>query len=68
MKPGLGVGGYCLTKDPYFAKFTSNRFLKNKLKFPFVDLTMKVNSKMHVRICNEISKLINKNNKIKKKF
>ena len=67
MKPGLGVGGYCLTKDPYFAKFTSNRFLKNKLKFPFVDLTMKVNSKMHVRICNEISKLINKNNK-KKKF
>tara|TARA_Y100001970_G_C14178981_1_gene828721 strand:+ start:204 stop:1535 length:1332 start_codon:yes stop_codon:yes gene_type:complete len=66
MKPGLGVGGYCLTKDPYFAKFTSNKFLKNKLRFPFVDLTMKINSKMHVRICKEISKLINKNNKIKK--
>ena len=66
MKPGLGVGGYCLTKDPYFANFTSNKFLKNKLKFPFVNLTMKINSKMHIRVCKEISKLINKNNKIKK--
>ena len=66
MKPGLGVGGYCLTKDPYFAKFTSNKFLKNKLNFPFVDLTMKINSKMHVRVCKEINKIIDKNHKIKK--
>jgi len=66
MKPGLGVGGYCLTKDPYFAKFTSNKFLKNKLKFPFVDLTMKINSKMHLRVCKQISELIHKNDKIKK--
>ena len=66
MKPGLGVGGYCLTKDPYFAKYTSNKILKNKLNFPFVDLTMKINSEMHVRVCKEINKIILKNNYIKK--
>tara|TARA_B110000259_G_C14000603_1_gene396101 strand:+ start:558 stop:1892 length:1335 start_codon:yes stop_codon:yes gene_type:complete len=66
MKPGLGVGGYCLTKDPYFAKFTSHKFLKNKLNFPFVDLTMKINSKMHVRVTREINKMIHRDHKIKK--
>lgn len=49
MRPGLGVGGYCLTKDPYFAKFSSLNYLKKEIKFPFVDLTMKVNNKMHMR-------------------
>jgi UDP-N-acetyl-D-glucosamine dehydrogenase len=66
MKPGLGVGGYCLTKDPYFAKFTSNKFLNNKLNFPFVDLTMKINSKMHIRVTKEINKIIQKDHKINK--
>ena len=28
MRPGLGVGGYCLTKDPFFAKFSSSKYLK----------------------------------------
>lgn len=66
MKPGLGVGGYCLTKDPYFAKFTSNKYLNNKLNFPFVDLTMKTNSKMHLRVIREINKIIQKDSKINK--
>ena len=66
MRPGLGVGGYCLTKDPYFAKFTSQKFLKDKLDFPFIDLTMKINSKMHNRVTKIINKEIQKYNKIKK--
>ena len=66
MNPGLGVGGYCLTKDPYFAKFTSKNYLKNQLNFPFIDLTMKINSKMHNRVTQIINSEIKKNNKIKK--
>ena len=46
MRPGLGVGGYCLTKDPYFAKYSSQFFFDKHIKFPFVDLTMKTNKNM----------------------
>ena len=28
MWPGLGVGGYCLTKDPSFIQFTFKNFFK----------------------------------------
>jgi len=62
MRPGLGVGGYCLTKDPFFAKFSSSKYLKAKLKFPFINLTMQVNSKMHLRSINLIKKILSKNN------
>ena len=27
MRPGIGVGGYCLTKDPMFAEISSNQNL-----------------------------------------
>lgn len=66
MRPGLGVGGYCLTKDPYFIKLSSKEFLKNKVKFPFINLTMEINSKMHLRTINKIKKIINSKKKIKK--
>ena len=65
MRPGLGVGGYCLTKDPYFAKYSANKFTKDKLKFPFIDLTMRINSNMHQRIIKIINKRIKLNKKIK---
>ena len=58
MRPGLGVGGYCLTKDPYFAKFSSLSYLKNKIEFPFVNLTMKINAKMHLRSISLIKKVL----------
>ncbi len=66
MKPGLGVGGYCLTKDPYFAKYTSKYFLKKNQKFPFVDMTMRINSNMHNNSISFLKNFINfkKNNKI----
>ena len=62
MRPGLGVGGYCLTKDPYFAKFSSKKYIKKRIHFPFVDLTMKVNSKMHQRSIKFIKKAFVKRN------
>ena len=47
MLPGLGVGGYCLTKDPIFGKLSSKFFLKNKkINFPFSELALRVNSRM----------------------
>jgi len=46
MRPGIGVGGYCLTKDPYFIKYSSSKIFKNQDKFPFVNLTLSVNKKM----------------------
>ena len=65
MRPGLGVGGYCLTKDPYFAKYSSKNFLQKKINFPFIDLAMKINLNMHNRSIQKISDII-KINKIKK--
>ena len=41
MRPGLGVGGYCLTKDPLFAITSAKKIFKSDTKFPFVELTMK---------------------------
>jgi len=46
MNPGIGVGGYCLTKDPDFINYSNNIFLKNKLKFPIIDLANRINSNM----------------------
>jgi UDP-N-acetyl-D-glucosamine dehydrogenase len=46
MRPGIGVGGYCLTKDPFFAMYSLKNFIKKKNYFQFVDLAMKVNSHM----------------------
>jgi UDP-N-acetyl-D-glucosamine dehydrogenase len=47
MLPGLGVGGYCLTKDPLFGSLTSQLFFKKKLlKFPLSSLSVKINKDM----------------------
>lgn len=46
MRPGLGVGGYCLTKDPSFAPTSASKIYGKKLQFPFINLTMKTNKKM----------------------
>lgn len=46
MRPGLGVGGYCLTKDPLFAQTSAKKIFKNNTNFPFVKLTMKTNRNM----------------------
>ena len=46
MWPGLGVGGYCLTKDPSFIQFSFKNFFKKKNSFPIIRNTLKINSKM----------------------
>jgi len=46
MRPGLGVGGYCLTKDPSFAITSAKKIFKKSITFPFVNLTMRTNNSM----------------------
>ena len=43
-QPGFGVGGYCLTKDPYFAMLASRElFNRNDLEFPFSTMAVRLN-------------------------
>lgn len=44
--PGLGVGGYCLTKDPKFLNYSSNKIMNIKNKFPITELALKINQNM----------------------
>ena len=46
MRPGLGVGGYCLTKDPDFINFSGKYLFKKKFSFPITNISMKINKKM----------------------
>ena len=47
MLPGLGVGGYCLTKDPLFAKISTKQILKKRsLKFPLCSSAIDINRNM----------------------
>jgi len=45
--PGLGVGGYCLTKDPAFAPAAARQIYGlTTLGFPFSNLSLNVNNEM----------------------
>jgi UDP-N-acetyl-D-glucosamine dehydrogenase len=46
-QPGFGVGGYCLTKDPIFAKIAAKDILGLKgHEFPFSSKALEVNARM----------------------
>lgn len=60
MRSGIGVGGYCLTKDPLFAKAASTQVLNYKFDFPLSNLAVKVNNKMTFNVMSEIKKIFNK--------
>lgn len=46
-QPGFGVGGYCLTKDPYFAPLAAKEiFGLENMDFPFSTQAVKVNNAM----------------------
>ena len=63
MLPGLGVGGYCLTKDPSFIKYTSKEILKSKNKFPIISQATKVNKQMTLSSLNFVKSKTNLRNK-----
>ncbi len=46
-RPGLGVGGYCLTKDPLMGFVSSNQIFKvNSTEFPITEKSIDINSQM----------------------
>ena len=44
--PGLGVGGYCLTKDPTFTPAAAKQLFELDLSFPFSKLAVKESAEM----------------------
>ena len=60
MRSGIGVGGYCLTKDPLFAQASSKQILKKKFDFPLSNSAVRVNQYMTNNIMSEIKKKFNK--------
>jgi nucleotide sugar dehydrogenase len=57
--PGLGVGGYCLTKDPAFAPAaTKQLFNLNNVEFPFAQLALKTNQAMPEHVVLQLTRLL----------
>ena len=60
--PGLGVGGYCLTKDPAFAPASARQFYNlPELEFPFSELAIKVNNSMPIHTVDRLTKMLDGN-------
>lgn len=59
-QPGFGVGGYCLTKDPYFAKLAAkDLFGIEGHDFPYCTNSVKLNNQMPLVSLNKIKKTLN---------
>jgi len=56
--PGLGVGGYCLTKDPTFAPAAVRQFFGQDLEFPFSRMAVRVNHDMPLNTVNRLALLM----------
>ena len=58
--PGVGVGGYCLTKDPTFAPASAKQIFNTDLCFPFSSLAVQVNHNMPLHVVSRLDKLMNR--------
>lgn len=58
-QPGFGVGGYCLTKDPYFAGLASKElYHMDGMEFPFSTQAVHINNEMPLVSLNKIEELL----------
>lgn len=58
-QPGFGVGGYCLTKDPYFAPLAAKEiFGIEGMDFPFSTSAVQINNAMPLVSLNKIEELL----------
>ena len=59
MPPGFGVGGYCLTKDPLFARAAAEDIYANpEHNFPFCSLAVNTNQNMPLRTLDHLVTLL----------
>lgn len=66
-QPGFGVGGYCLTKDPYFAPLAAKEiFGLENMDFPFSVQAVRTNNAMPLVSLDKIEALLDGNLKEKK--
>ena len=57
--PGIGVGGYCLTKDPAFTPAAAHQLLDHQdLDFPFSRLALQVNQAMPLHTMARLTGLL----------
>jgi nucleotide sugar dehydrogenase len=56
--PGLGVGGYCLTKDPTFAPAAAKQLFGKELHFPFSRMAVRVNHDMPLHTVTRLKSLM----------
>jgi nucleotide sugar dehydrogenase len=58
-QPGLGVGGYCLTKDPLFGSAAARElFGRGDLDFPFSTQAVEVNARMPLHTVDRVRALL----------
>ena len=60
MRSGIGVGGYCLTKDPLFASASTKQVLGYNFNFPLSNMSVKVNQRMTSDVMSEVEKKFQK--------
>jgi nucleotide sugar dehydrogenase len=56
--PGFGVGGYCLTKDPLFAKLSSQVLFGSPLEFAFSSAAVRTNDRAPIRVLERTTQLL----------
>ena len=67
MLPGVGVGGYCLTKDPAFAPLAMRQLYKSvQDDFPFSNLAIEVNHEMPSHTLDRLTRLLDSDLREKK--
>lgn len=68
MYPGIGVGGYCLTKDPIMASWASNEFYNLENGLDFSEKAVEKNDKMPKYCFDYVFKILSKKDLISSKI
>ena len=68
MLPGLGVGGYCLTKDPLLASWSKQNLIGSKASLPMSENAVTTNDKMPLYAYELFKSFFDKENSSKEVF